>query len=249
MIKYELRGDEMIKKYFLLSILIVFVLMAGCNSDNVSETNGSIHIGGDYHIGNDLNELESMADLIVIGEYGTLEKKWNMARDRQDPKKESTENYFEGNLYNFKIDETIKGTSESEILVNLAYEEEHKYPNESGDDFKFSVKDPYYVEPESHVKYVLFLKKDEMFGNYYGAIEPFQVKIDKNNRVHLVTNQILNEEIKNNSEVHNGKIHFHTQTELEGKTIEIETEVIAIDNFLDGLNLKQLKNTLINKDK
>ncbi|MGQ0516044.1 hypothetical protein ACT453_33050, partial [Bacillus sp. D-CC] len=41
-------------------------------------------------------------------------------------------------------------------------------------------KDPLYIEPKVNKKYMMFLKKDQLFGNYYGAIEPFAITFDEN---------------------------------------------------------------------
>ncbi|WP_092504347.1 hypothetical protein [Virgibacillus subterraneus] len=81
----------MIKKFYLVFILIALFTLIGCSQD---EPNATVTIGGDYQIGESLESLAENSDLIVLGEYQNLEDKWNMARNRQDPEKESTERYL-----------------------------------------------------------------------------------------------------------------------------------------------------------
>ncbi|WP_139184815.1 hypothetical protein [Virgibacillus subterraneus] len=144
------------------------------------------------------------------------------------------------------MEETIVGESENDILVNIAYQEQHKYTNEDNQQTLFDIKDPYYVKPETGSKYVLFLKKDELFGNYYGAIEPFQIKISSDNQVKLVTNQIVSNDLPEAAVVHDDDIHFKTVGQAKGETVEFVTELSIIKNFLEGYNLNQLKNEITN---
>lgn len=235
------------KKYFPLFLLVALALfgLVGYNTEN-NKVDHTLFVGGDYMTGNSLDNLVDNSTLIVVGEYLDLEETWNMSRDRENPELESTEHYYEGHLYNFRIDEIVYGTnSENEILVNLAYKEAHKF-EENGNEVNFEMIDPYYVEPEQGVKYMLFLNKDEMFGNYYGAIEPFQVKIDGNEQVHLISNQVLSDNLPENSEIHDDGVYFKTLKEHQNKQIEVVTEVPLIKDFIEGSNLEQLKNQVHN---
>jgi hypothetical protein len=92
---------------------------------NDSETNFSqgltVNGGQDYPTTSELEEMVQEADVVLIGEYKDLDHTWNMARDPDDFQKEDTENYVEGHIYNFKVDEILKGESVLESLqVNLS---------------------------------------------------------------------------------------------------------------------------------
>lgn len=147
-------------------------------------------------------------------------------------------------MYNFKVEESIIGENENDILVNIAYQEQHEYTNEDNQETSFDVIDPYYVEPEIGSTYILFLKKDELFGNYYGSIEPFQIKIHSDNQVELMTNQIVGNDLPEGAEVHDGTIHFKTVGQAQEETIEFITEVSTIENFLEDYSLNKLKSEI-----
>jgi hypothetical protein len=147
----------------------------------------------DYPTANELSEMVNNADFIFVGEYTGLNSTWNMARNPENIDAEDNDYYVEGHLYDFAIGEILKGYSDEDvILVNHKYSEQIKLTesnaivNEQGiivseatetEDVTFTYVDNLYIEPEIGAKYMLFLLKDINFGNYYGAIEPFIVKI------------------------------------------------------------------------
>ncbi|MES9704553.1 cardiolipin synthase, partial [Bacillus toyonensis] len=148
----------------------------------------TVILSKDFPATSDLNQMINEADLVVIGEYGGLDSKWNMARNPNNPSEEDKENYVEGHLYNFNISETIKGVNENkQIKINHRFAETVKLEDSNavvapdGTVTKQATKvttkevqnkDPLYIEPKVNKKYMMFLKKDQLFGNYYGAIEP-----------------------------------------------------------------------------
>lgn len=63
----------------------------------------------------------------------------------------------------------------------------------------------------------MFLKKDQLFGNYYGAIEPFAITFDENNKADLQTNiETINES------------KMSSKTQLAGKTIVLKMKYMKL---------------------
>ena len=64
---------------------------------------------------------------------------------------------------------------------------------------------------------MMFLKKDQLFGNYYGAIEPFAITFDENNKADLQTNiETINES------------KMSSKTQLAGKTIVLKMKYMKL---------------------
>lgn len=63
----------------------------------------------------------------------------------------------------------------------------------------------------------MFLKKDQLFGNYYGAIEPFAITFDENNKADLQTNiETINES------------KMSSKAQLAGKTIVLKMKYMKL---------------------
>ena len=220
--------------------------------DNNTET---VILSKDFPATSDLNQMINEADLVVIGEYEGLDSKWNMARNPSNPLEEDKENYVEGHLYNFNISETIKGVTENkQIKINHRFAETVKLEDSNavvapdGTVTKKATKvttkevqnkDPLYIEPKVNKKYMMFLKKDQLFGNYYGAIEPFAITFDENNKADLQTNIETINESKMSSKV-----------QLAGKTIVLKNEIHeTITDNISGKTLDELKEQVKQKNK
>ncbi len=92
-------------------------------------------------------------------------------------------------------------------------------------------KDPLYIEPKVNKKYMMFLKKNQLFGNYYGSIEPFAIIFAENNKADL---QINIETINENK--------MSSKAQLVGKTIVLKNERHeTITDNISGKNLDELK--------
>ena len=64
---------------------------------------------------------------------------------------------------------------------------------------------------------MMFLKKDQLFGNYYGAIEPFAITFDENNKADLQTNiETINES------------KMSSKAEIAGKTIVLKMKYMKL---------------------
>lgn len=169
-----------------------------------NENEMAMNIALIYPTASELREMVKTAELVILGEYESYEHSWNMLRDPEDIHEEDEENYVEGHIYNFKVDEIIKGEVASELIeVNIRYsqtvevEESNEVVSPEGVIEKeetevviheIEVIDPLYIEPELNKKYIVFLSKDADFNNYYGAIEPFSIVFDENGVAELKSN-------------------------------------------------------------
>lgn len=143
---------------------------------NETSTNGVIqyHSDVDYPMTYDIDKIINESDIIVSGQYQKYTSSWNMARNPENILEEAKDMYIEGRLYEFKVDNYLKGGSDSTISVNLSYSHNGTI-------------DETYIEPVVGEKVVLFLKKDSNFNNYYGSIEPFQFSLG-NDMIYVKTN-------------------------------------------------------------
>lgn len=221
--------------------MISALFFTGCTTPN----NNSIQIHYDYPVSLGAEEMAEMADFVVIGKYEKLEKTWNMRRDINDVTKESETDYVEGRLYRFAVSEVVKGDfMESSILVNHRYierinlEKSDAVIDETGIIVKpatkteiitLNVQDSLYIEPEMGETYMLFLSKDKNFGNYYGATEPFMVKIE-NDKAILQSNLI------------DKKGDFSSSVKASnGELIEVKIGAVSIKDTVTGMTLEELK--------
>lgn len=154
----------------------------------------AITVSFDYPVAADLKQMAEGAQYIVIGEYTRFNSAWNMARDPRDITKEDPDNYTEGWLYDFNVEKILKGSiADASIQVNhrhsetISVTESDAEVNSLGIIVKqatvtnkvaVEVADPTFIEPELNSKYVLFLCKDNTFGYYYAALEPFSIKLE-----------------------------------------------------------------------
>lgn len=160
----------------------------------------------DYPVATNLEGMISNADYVVVGKYTGFDSTWNMSRNPNNPAEADDDNYTEGRLYCFEIEEVLLGEiEEEEILVNQKYSntvsitESNAVLNQAGEiiqpatesqTFDVVVHYPLYIEPELNTTYVLFLHKNTSADNYYGACEPFIVQVNSNETVELKSNLI-----------------------------------------------------------
>lgn len=172
----------------LLLIIIVGVLLMTGNIKFPVNDNSTLNLLYEIEVSAALSEMADASQVIVVGQYKGYDSSWNMARNPNNVLEEDSENYTEGHFYEFSIDEVLKGdVDEREILVNHRYSEIVKTTDPNTE---FTLIDPLYIAPEYGVSYILFLTKEEIFGNYYGSIEPFSIKIESDNTVTLNSNLI-----------------------------------------------------------
>lgn len=192
----------------------------------------------DYPMADTVESMTKQSTYVVVGEFTELDSKWNMMRDINNPELESNDNYAEGHLYRFKVDDVLKGTLEkTEILVNQEYSEIVTYTEsdrviENGivkkeatwsKDYQIEVKNERYFEPEIGTKYMLFLDKGTY---YYGACEPFVINISTE------TPYICSNSINRDSD---DTDNFETVI-VDGREILIISSRVYVDDFVAGMS-------------
>ena len=202
----------------------------------------------DYPVTSELNQMIETADYVVIGEYGEFIGKWNSSRDNFDINKESSEFYTEGWKYKFKISEVLKGNiADDEIIVNHTYARKHTYVesnaiiNEIGEIVEPATEyetitvnnpNPLFIEPEKEQTYILFLCHEDFFDTYYGAIEPFILKIE-NEKVILMSNLIDRTD------------RFElTEIASNGDIVQFNVNMEMINDTITGLTVAELKDII-----
>lgn len=206
------------KRILLLSIalpalVIAFIIYQNINNKTtenniaaISKNDVTMVKHHDFPVARNLAEMTNNSQFVVIGEYKSLDSKWNMLRDPNNAKLESKDGYVEGHLYNFEVSKVLKGDiKDNNILVNHkyltreVYDENDEIINNEGvivkeattsQKYNFDNKDVLYIEPDLGNEYILFLNENSNLGNYYGSIEPFSIKLDKNNNAILQSNLI-----------------------------------------------------------
>ena len=63
----------------------------------------------DYAVETSLQEMINHSDFILVGKFTDLVGTWNRARDLNNPKLDSSDNYYEDYLYGFDVVEILKG--------------------------------------------------------------------------------------------------------------------------------------------
>lgn len=167
-------------KTILLVVILALLLssLVGCGKTNQSNSNRNESVTVthyDYPTAVNIKGVINEAEIIVIGKYAQYDSSWNMARNPDDITNEDPNMYVEGKLYRFTVDKYLKGNGSSSILVNK------KFKNKDGQI------DERYVEPIFDETVVLFLKYEKDFKNYYGAIQPFEFKLN-DNQLQVITN-------------------------------------------------------------
>ncbi|PWW42343.1 MULTISPECIES: matrixin family metalloprotease [Paenibacillus] len=188
-----------------------------------------VNISYDFPTTNKLEEMVQESDIIVIGEYQDGFETWNMLRDPNNSQKESEEAFVEGQLYDFKIDNVIKGNVDGgNIKVNHRAAESLTLKFSEDVEEQVTVSDLFYIAPKTKSKYVLFLKQNKELDNYYGAIEPFSVTIDDNNFVKLNSNIIGSE---------------GTSQEFQLNNVTVHNDILdSIEDNISGMSLEELLN-------
>lgn len=202
----------------------------------------------DYRIADSLSEMVNGAQVIVVGEYTGLDSTWNMSRNPQNPEEESSEIYVEGLLYNFSVHEVLKGELDSDtILVNHRHSETKNLIESNAEidsagnivkeatelnEIQFTLEDPLFIEPEENVVYILFLRENQRRGHYYGAAEPFSIK---------VTDDVV--ALQSNLIEHTDDF-LQTATLENGQTINIATKIGAIEDTISGQTFEEVKEAI-----
>jgi hypothetical protein len=278
-IRIKERGRIMGKKKKILMILSTFILIGSSaylyekNNQNNEKISAStkenslqkqvqkknLLVSHDFKTTSDLSNMVEQSDVVVLGSYNSFDSSWNMARNPDDLNKEATDHHIEGRLYNFTVDEVLKGDLHTkDIRVNHRYSETIEYEETSGDEVvspegilikepsevtthNLENKDPSFIEPEYNKQYIVFLKKSFNPENniYLRAIEPYLISIDANEVATLKSNLI-----EYNQDA------FKTDVTLNNSTISISNDVNGeITDNISSKKLGDLKKDIKNLSK
>ena len=111
--------------------------------------------------------------------------------------------------------------------------------NDQPDIHHYMYTNPRFIEPDIGNEYVLFLDYNnsiENFDYYYGAIEPFSIKIE-NNKTILQSN-LITDKIRKQKE--------STAINVDGVEVNVKEELVPLDDFIGEMDYDQLKNMLFN---
>ena len=172
------------KKFFVLLLTSFFVFLLGCTA---TEESKRIEVGTDYNVAENLSQMANDAEMIVIGTFQKYNHSYNAERNPKNEDEESTEAYSETKVYDFAIEETIKGDeSETSIQVSIPYTKELTgVRDEKGNQLRFRVPSPAHVQPTIGKKYVLFLMKNKITGIYSAPFFPYMIEIKSDNKMAL----------------------------------------------------------------
>ncbi|SDY04025.1 hypothetical protein SAMN05421736_101207 [Evansella caseinilytica] len=246
-----MKAKQSLALYIIHITILSLVLFTGCSTQeqnnmtflsNNEEQSIEVKVFYDYPVAENLEAMATEADVVVRGTFSRFKETWNMARHPVDISEPDRENYVEGHLYEFDVDEVILGQIDNkQMTVNYRYSELIQVENSKEDLFDITVEDPRYIKPELNTEYILFLNYDDDFDNYYGAIEPFQLQMTKDSQVELITKLTSNElqiaESANN-----------TFTLDDGTIVHVDSELDRIDDHITGLKFEdiitKIKNTM-----
>jgi hypothetical protein len=131
---------------------------------------------------NTLTEMTHQADYIVVGTFEKFDSTWNAARMGDGPDaKPDPRHYAEGRLYNFHVNEVLKGSiPDRTIKVSIIYAKSEQDLHINGRPSRLMMKDPHFIAPVFGKKYILFLTKANNTPPIYGIpFHPYQIQFDE----------------------------------------------------------------------
>lgn len=172
------------KKLSFLLLISLLVLQLGCSSTTESK---QIKVSPDYAVAENLSDMVENAETIVIGSFQKYSHSFNAERNPKNENEESKESYSETKVYEFEVEETLKGNSpRSSIQVSIPYSKELTgLIDEQGQEIRFRVPSLAHVQPKIGKKYVLFLIKNERTNMYQAPFTPYMIEIKDDNKVVL----------------------------------------------------------------
>lgn len=149
-------------------------ISATSSREELGDDTEHVIVESDFPAYADLDTLADDSVLVVVGQYIEGEPEIvNTAKDADNPSVESDEVYAECHIFDFNIQEIIKGECEdSTIRVGLSY---GIRPAGFTD---LAVKDTY-LEPTFTDYKVLFLVYSDADGFYYPTSQPYQLHTDQ----------------------------------------------------------------------
>ena len=233
---------------YLFMILILFLNLCGCaKSAQSNENTQYIGIHTDYPVVTSLEDMRKVSTYILVGHFNGEYETWNMARNPENLSEEDEKNRVEGRLYQFEVEKVLRGdVTEKTVDVNFTYskavesivsnaeiDEEGNITKEATESktYNYTVQDPLFIEPSTTDTYILFLLKNSQQNNYYGAIEPFRIRLEGDKAV-LETN------------LTSGKTAQETVTMEDGQVFVVNMDVPTIEDFISGQNAEEIMDLL-----
>lgn len=241
------------RPYILFIILPVLLLAFGAfiiipfATSKESSKNVEVVLTHDLNVLGELSDMVTNSDYIVLGSYTSFDSTWNMASNPHNPMDESNDKYVEGKLFNFKIEEVLKGNIRDEVIkINHRHSEIVDLEITSGDEVispegllikspskitvhKVNNNYPLFIEPEFGGRYIVFLKKDQFDEIYLRPGEPYLIKVNKNDTVALQS-KLLSPDLSS----------FITENRGEKNITIINEFSTTIDDKVSGMDLIQV---------
>ncbi|MBA4541694.1 MULTISPECIES: hypothetical protein [Thermoactinomyces] len=222
------------KKRIILAVVVMISLLSLSGCSNLPATGvPTIHIGADdLIVAKDLKDMTEKAPFIVVGHYIKYVTSVNAARDVQNPAEPAKDVYDEAKVYEFKVDQVLKGTITNEsILIHKVYSQEIKeLKDENGQPLDIHVPNSTFLKPETGIKYILFLDKYPYMENTYsGSFANYEIKFNDQDQAVLKQPEAFSPQM----------------VKANGKEINIQME--GETNFPDdvsGKSFKELTDTI-----
>ncbi|WP_124726455.1 hypothetical protein [Staphylospora marina] len=178
----------MIKRILITALaasLIVGVL-TGCTDKQ--EAAAPIHVSFEPNLAGDLKAMSERAQIVVLGKFGTDYHVFNGSRNPQNPAEPSKSVFSEGRSYPFQVIQSIKGQTETDIRVNLLYDQQiDGLLDENGKPLDVRIPSPSFFEPDPSKTYLLFLEKDPHVEGYSINFQPYAIAFDASGKAELIT--------------------------------------------------------------
>jgi hypothetical protein len=184
-----------------------------------------------------LEEMTNQADYIVVGTFKKFDSTWNAARMGDGPdSKPDPHHYAEGRLYDFQVNETLKGSiPDRNIKISIIYANEEQDLHINGKPTRLLMRDPHFVAPVFGKKYILFLTKVNNAPPIYGIpFHPYQIQFDAADKAVLKkpnSSMVEKKQAGSSQVVITHETDFKMNDTITGRDFkEIKTEILRATN-------------------
>ncbi|AJS59092.1 hypothetical protein [Paenibacillus sp. IHBB 10380] len=163
-----------------ITILFIGIIFAGVfllNNNKYEPKTYNVNSYSDYATSGNVKGSVERADYIVTGHYEKFIKDMDLGSQHM------------GEVYSFKVEDSLLGDVEGSIRVSIANYQIMKQTIE-GYDYEAKVGLPNHVKPDFNKKYVLFLRFVEDIDMYGSAVLPNHIELDDSGTATLNYNQI-----------------------------------------------------------
>ena len=209
---------------------------------------------GDYTRVGSLERMFGEADYVVVGRFTAFTNSVNGSRNPANPLQESQLFYNHVRLYNFQIENVLKGNiNRDNITIGLTYFRQRTSQisnevrdSESGaviheatefDTFTINMIDPYFLEPQIGQTVVLFLNHEELFDSYTALFTPHEITINQDGSLSLRCPRTNNEYLPPEESMH--IVHSDAGLEIRFRNHGVSHSRIRED-FVAGRTVRDL---------